>query len=74
MDTTDVGSRAGPVAAFLFAAIAGLIGVDIAADYRSGTEASHVLTETGVMALLLRELQFCGGSFDPRGSRSSGYR
>ena len=53
MDTTDVGSRAGPVAAFLFAAIAGLIGVDIAADYRSGTEASHVLTETGVMALAL---------------------
>jgi len=53
VDTTDVGSRAGPVAAVLFAAIAVLIGVDIAADYRSGTEASHLLTEAGVMALAL---------------------
>lgn len=49
MDTTDVGSRVGGIAALLFVAIAGLIGVDITADYRSGTEASHLLTEAAVM-------------------------
>lgn len=52
-DPTDVGSRAAPVAAALFAAIAGLIGVDIAADYRSGTEVGHLATEGMVMALAL---------------------
>ena len=51
MDTTDVGSRAIPVAALLFAIIAALIAVDIAADYYSGTETSHLLTETAVMTL-----------------------
>jgi DNA-binding CsgD family transcriptional regulator len=49
VDTTDVGSRVGGIAVLLFVAIAGLIGVDIAADYRSGTEASHLLTEAAVM-------------------------
>ena len=52
-DGTDVGSRATPVAAVLFAVIACLIGVDIAADYRSGSETSHLLTEGVVMALAL---------------------
>jgi hypothetical protein len=50
-DPTDVGSRAAPVAAVLFAAIAGLIGVDIAADYRSGTEVGH--STEGAVALAL---------------------
>jgi DNA-binding NarL/FixJ family response regulator len=53
VDTTDVGSRAAPVAAILFVVIAGLIGLDILADYRSGTEFHHVLTEAAVMALAL---------------------
>lgn len=52
-DTTDVRSRAAPVAAVLFAAIAVLIGVDIAADYRSGTNLGHLLTEGLVMALAM---------------------
>ena len=52
-DTTDVGSRAAPLAAGLFVAIALLIGVDVAADYRSGTELGHLLTEALVMALAL---------------------
>ena len=51
--TTDVGSRAAPVAAGLFVAIAILIGVDVAADYRSGTDLGHLLTETAVMAMAL---------------------
>lgn len=51
MDTTDVGSRAAPVAAVLFAVIAALIAVDIAADYRSGTRVSHLLTEGAIMTL-----------------------
>jgi DNA-binding CsgD family transcriptional regulator len=50
-DATDVGSRTAPVALGLFAAIVFLIGVDVAADYRSGTEAGHLLTEGLVMAL-----------------------
>ena len=64
VDTTDVGSRAGGVAAVLFAAIAGLIGVDIIADFRSGTEAGHLLIEAAVMvaafagaAMLWRQLR-----------------
>jgi DNA-binding CsgD family transcriptional regulator len=48
-----VWSRTGGVAAVLFVAIAGLIGVDITADYRSGTEASHLLTEGAVMVAAL---------------------
>ena len=52
-DRTDVGSRAAPVAAALFAAIACLIGADIAADYRSGTAVVHLLTEGLVMVLAL---------------------
>jgi DNA-binding NarL/FixJ family response regulator len=64
VDTTDVGSRVGGIAALLFVAIAGLIGVDITADYRSGTEATHLLTEAAVMlaafagaAILWRQLR-----------------
>src|SRR5689334_9701529 len=37
----------------LFGAIAGLIGVDVAADYRSGTAAAHLLTEGVVMTVAL---------------------
>jgi len=40
-----------PVSAGLFAVIAGLIAIDIAADYRSGTEIHHLVTEAAVMAL-----------------------
>ena len=64
MDTTDVGLRVGGIAALLFVAIASLIGIDITADYRSGTEANHLLTEAAVMlvalagaALLWRQLR-----------------
>ena len=53
MNRTNVGSRAGAVAAFLFVAIAALIGVDVAADYRAGAATRHLLTEAGVMALAL---------------------
>ena len=53
MDTTNVGSRAAPIAAALFVLIAGLIGTDIVADYRSGTETGHVLTEAAAMVLAL---------------------
>ena len=53
VDTTDVGSRTAPIAAALFVLIAGLIGTDIVADYRAGTETSHLLTEAAVMALAL---------------------
>lgn len=42
-----------PAAAMLFLLIACLIGWDIAADYRAGTETSHLLTEASVMALAL---------------------
>ncbi|MGZ8781272.1 MAG: response regulator transcription factor [Thermoanaerobaculia bacterium] len=52
-DTTNVGSPAAPIAVGLFVAIVVLIGVDVAADYRSGTEAGHLLTEGLVMALAL---------------------
>ncbi len=52
-DRTPVGSRIIATAIGLFAVIAALIGFDITADYRSGTQPSHVLTEAGVMALAL---------------------
>lgn len=42
-----------PIAAVLFAAIACLIGVDIVADYRAGTDVGHLLTEGMVMAMAL---------------------
>ena len=47
---TGVGSGIMLLAIGLFAVIAGLIAFDIAADYRSGTERSHILTEGAVMA------------------------
>lgn len=50
---TDVGSRAAPLAVALFTSIAFLVGVDLVADYGSGTETSHVLTEALVMVLAL---------------------
>jgi DNA-binding CsgD family transcriptional regulator len=53
VNTTDVGSPAAPIALFLFLAIATLIGVDIAADYRSGTRVGHLLAEGVVMAMSL---------------------
>lgn len=53
MDTTDVGTRATPIAAVLFAIIAILIAADIAADYHSGTNAGHLLTEAAVMTLAI---------------------
>jgi DNA-binding NarL/FixJ family response regulator len=37
----------------LFGAIAGLVGVDVAADYREGTAGAHLLTEAVVMAVAL---------------------
>jgi DNA-binding CsgD family transcriptional regulator len=49
LSTTDVRSRAAPVAALLFLTIAALIGVDIAADYRSGTRVWHLLVEGAIM-------------------------
>jgi DNA-binding CsgD family transcriptional regulator len=52
-DTTNVRSRAVPVAAVLFAVIAVLVAVDIAADYRSGTDLAHLFTEGLVMAAAL---------------------
>lgn len=53
MNPTDAVARAAPIAAVLFLAIAVLIGVDIAGDYRSGTRAGHLLTEGAVMAMAL---------------------
>lgn len=53
MDPTDVGSRGRLVAGLLFVAIAGLIGIDVAADYRAGGAPGHLLTEAAVMALAL---------------------
>jgi DNA-binding CsgD family transcriptional regulator len=50
---TDVGLSAASVAAVIFSAIAFLIGVDVVADYRSGTESSHLLSEGLAMALAL---------------------
>jgi len=53
LSTTDVGLGASAAAAGLFAAIALLIGIDMLADYRSGTAVGHLLTEGAVMALAL---------------------
>ena len=53
MHTTDVGSRAALIAVFLFLAIAVLIGMDVLADYRSGTRVEHLLTEGAVMVMSL---------------------
>jgi DNA-binding CsgD family transcriptional regulator len=53
VNPTDAGARAAPIAALLFLAIAVLIGVDIAGDYRSGTRAGHLVTEGVVMAISL---------------------
>ncbi len=50
---TDVGPRIVLLAFGLFAVIATLIGFDIAADYRLGTESHHLVTEAIVMALAL---------------------
>jgi DNA-binding NarL/FixJ family response regulator len=52
-DRTDVGPRAGRLAALLFLGIAGLIAVDISADYRAGSEASHLVVEAAVMLMAL---------------------
>ena len=49
-DRTDVGLSAAWAAAALFAAIALLIGLDIVADARAGTQTGHLLTEALVMA------------------------
>ena len=53
MNPTDAASRAAPIAALLFLAIAVLIGVDVVGDYRSGTQAAHLVSEGVVMALSL---------------------
>lgn len=50
---TTVGSRVIASFVVLFAVIAILIGCDILADYRSGTEPGHVLLEGFIMALAL---------------------
>ncbi|MBZ5548591.1 MAG: LuxR family transcriptional regulator [Acidobacteriia bacterium] len=52
-DRTDVGSGTLVLAIGLFAVIASLIGFDVLADYRSGTEPPHLVTEGVVMALAL---------------------
>jgi DNA-binding CsgD family transcriptional regulator len=48
---TDVRSGATTVAAALFALIALLIGWDVVADYRAGTEVGHLIIEGTVMTL-----------------------
>jgi DNA-binding CsgD family transcriptional regulator len=53
LDPADVRWRATGAAAAIFAAIAILIGLDVAADYHSGSDAGHLLTEGLVMALAL---------------------
>lgn len=50
---TDVRFGAVALAIGAFAVIAGLIGVDVALDYRAGTEPAHLMTESAVMALAL---------------------
>jgi DNA-binding NarL/FixJ family response regulator len=55
-DRTSVGSRIVLLVLVIFAVIAALIAFDIAADYRSGTERPHLLTEGVVMALALAGL------------------
>lgn len=53
---TGVGSGIMLLAIGLFAVIAALIAFDIAADYRSGTERSHIFTEGAVMVLAVAGL------------------
>ena len=53
LDPTDVRWGATVAAAAIFAAIAILIGLDVAADYHSGSDVAHLLTEGLVMALAL---------------------
>ena len=48
-DRTGVGSRTVTLGIGLFATIVMLIGFDVAADYRSGTERPHLLAEGIVM-------------------------
>src|SRR5512138_1064941 len=50
---TDGRSGTLAIAIGFFAVIAGLIAVDLVADYRAGSEPSHLLTEAAVMALAL---------------------
>jgi ABC-type nickel/cobalt efflux system permease component RcnA len=52
-DRTGVRSRIVGTAIALFAVIAALIGFDITADYRSGTNTPHVMAEASVMVLAL---------------------
>jgi DNA-binding NarL/FixJ family response regulator len=53
VDPTDVRWNAAPLGVALFTLIAALIALDIAFDYRAGSEAGHVLTEAAVMVLAL---------------------
>jgi DNA-binding CsgD family transcriptional regulator len=52
-DRTTVGFRIVTLVIALFAIIATLIGFDVAADYRAGTERLHLVTESIVMGLAL---------------------
>src|SRR5438270_11597927 len=52
-DLTSVGTGTVTLAIGLFAIIVLLIGFDVSADYRSGTEPSHLVTEGVVMGLAL---------------------
>jgi hypothetical protein len=60
-DRTDVGSGTLVLAIALFAVIASLF--DILADYRSGTEPPHLITEVVVMALALVGLALLWAQF-----------
>jgi DNA-binding CsgD family transcriptional regulator len=51
--STDVGFGVATTAAALFGIIALLIGIDVAADYRAGSDTGHLLTEGLVMSLSL---------------------
>ena len=53
LDPADVGSGSAWVAAAIFSVIALLIGADVVADYRTGTESSHLVSEGLAMALAL---------------------
>ena len=52
-DRKGVGQRTVGLASGLFAIIVLLIGFDVGADYRSGTERPHLVTEGAVMGLAL---------------------
>ena len=62
-DRTSVGPNIVALAGTLFAIIAALIGFDIAADYRAGSERPHLLTEGIIMALALGGLVFLWRQF-----------